>query len=221
MLSARRAMEDKLGKELAIKTRVPSIPSLPRRLVDLAWSLGTVHHEGQPVRYTTAAPLNAEARKEVEGLVENLTLRLDPMASFDPGDGAPPMDARSAKAMLLTKMILGLAGASKPDDAVVAAKMDMYADAIEGRPAWALDLAIKMWAGGECPRDIEPSPDFRWPPSPATLRRLIDFHLDLPKRMVLKFKNLLAAVTTARAMAPAPLPNAPAPGLALPTMRRM
>lgn len=199
-----------------IALKVPTIPSLPQHLVDLAWAVGTVNHPGQPTRYDLPAPLSAESRAEVEALTKRLTLSLDRMAPFASGDRT--LSAGEAKAMLITKMIRGLAGAAQPSDLVAAAKIEMYADAVEDLPAWSIDAAIKSWNRGECPASICEEPKFEWPPAPAVLRKLALTATEFPSRALVKFANLLRAIPVAKAMDAAPIEGKGLPVRALRSM---
>ena len=198
---------------------ITTIPSLPRRLVDLASAVGTVQHPGQPLRHNLPAGMSmSEAeRREAEGALRSLTSLLDPTAPFADPDGQPE-SAGEAKSRLLTKLVQGLAGEAKPTKAVLDSKIDWYADAIEDLPAWAIDRAMKMWARSECPRTIEAEPRYAFPPAPGTLRLMALWQMDTPKRHAELLKNLLAAIPVARAMDPAPMPGS-SPGI--PALRRM
>lgn len=130
---------------------------------------------------------------------------LDPAAKFEMEPGRFESGGK-AKGALLTKMIYGLAGSSNPSELVAAAKIEMYADAIEDLPAWAIDLAIKRWARGECPSDIQENPRFDFPPAPAVLRMLALLVMGTIRSNQLKLECLLAAVPIERAVDPTPLP---------------
>jgi hypothetical protein len=198
-----------VGKQLA---RRP-ITSLPPRLAALAGAVGTVRHPGQPVRYNMpeGMAMSGMERQEAASLLSTLSSALDPTASFGGEDG------HSAKGALLAKMIHGLGGAANQSETAATAKIEMYADAIEDLPAWAVAEAIKRWARGSCPPEICESPRFEFPPAPAVLRRLAQSDLDLPRRYVEMLRNLLAALPIDEAMNPEPRPAEPG----LPTLRRM
>jgi len=190
---------------------------LPPRLAALAGALGTVEHPGQPVRHNLPAgwEVTDEDRKGAGSLLSTLTSMLDPQAPFEIDDRT--VDGHMAKGALLTKMIDGLAGPANQSATAASAKIEMYADAIEDLPAWAIDKAIKRWARGECPYSIEESPRYAFPPAPATLRKMALFDIEDLRRNERKLKNLLAALPLERAMDPEPLPAAPG----LPALRRM
>lgn len=186
-----------MGKQLALSVG-GSITSLPQRLVDLATAVGTVQHEGQSVRHNLPAgmAMSAEDRAEATRLLSTLTSDLSPNAPFEGEDGL------MAKGALLTKMIHGLAGAANQSEVAATSKIEMYADAVDDLPAWAIDKAIKRWGRGSCPTEIEPHPRFSFPPSPAALRALSTLELHLPRRLKTMLENLLVAVPTADAMNP-------------------
>jgi hypothetical protein len=194
--------------------RNKSIPSLPPRLAALAGAVGTVRHPGQPERHHLQIgwAMSALEKAEAATLLASLTSALDPTASFDDQPG--PM----AKAALLTKLIRGLAGAAEMSDVVAAAKIEMYADAIEDLPAWSIDVAIKRWGKGSCPAEIEERPKYAFPPAPATLRALACLELDAPRRDARKLEGLIAAVPLERALDPEPMPKQFGVG---PVLRRM
>lgn len=174
------------------------MPSLPPRLVSLAGSVGTVQHPGQPTRYhlQTGWAMSDLERAEAASLLSTLTSRLSRDAPFE-GESAP-----DAKAALMTKMIRGFAGAADISEVSADSKMAVYADAVMDLPAWAIDVAIKRWARGSCPRDIEERPRFAFPPAPATLRALAMLETELPRRNVRMLENLLAAIPMSDALNP-------------------
>lgn len=202
-----------MAKQLATVGASASIPSLPRRLAVLAGAVGTVQHPGQPTRYHLQIgwAMSDLERKEAATLHSILISALDPMASFD---GRPGPEAKGA---LLTKMIRGLGGAADMSDLVAAAKVEMYADAIDVVPAWAIDLAIKRWGRGACPVEIEERPNYNFPPSPAALRKMALHEITYPKRDAERLTILLAAIPIERALDPEPLPKENA----ITTMQRM
>lgn len=195
-----------------------SIPLLPLRLVSLAGAVGTVQHPGQSPRHhlQTGWKISADELTEAKDLLSTLTSDLSPDAPFEVDDRVVP--GHEAKGALLTKLIRGLGGAAEISDIVAAAKIEMYRDAIGDVPAWAIDLAIKRWARGSCPADIEEKPKFAFPPAPATLRGLALLELDLPRRYVSMLTNLIAAVPMMRALDPEPLPKSFGVGPALRSM---
>lgn len=142
---------------------------------------------------------------EAQRLLSILTSALTADAPFDMEGEA--VDGNMAKGALLTKMIRGLGGTAKPTDVEVTAKMGMYRDSIGDIPAWAIDLAIKRWAQGRCPYTVEEKPNYNFPPSPATLRRMAEFDMDDAKRDVAKLKALLSVIPMERALDPTPLPR--------------
>lgn len=202
-----------MGKNIQA-ARPELIPSLPPRLAALVGAVGTVRHPGQGVRHHLQIgwEMSVLEKAEAETTLQHLTSALDPMAHF--GDQPGPM----AKAAILTKLIRGLAGAAEVSDVVAAAKIEMYADAIEDLPAWSIDIAVKRWGRGSCPDEIEERPKYAFPPAPATLRALALLELERPRRDAAKLEILLAAIPMDRALDPEPLPKQFSVGLAL---RRM
>lgn len=194
--------------------------SLTPRLVALARQVGTVQHPGQPLRYDLSERAMREFmeldRTEAQRRLQSLTSALDPEAPFVVDDVEYP--GAQAKGALLTRMILGLAKAASISAEESDSKLWLYEMAIEGIPAAAVALAIRRWAQSRCPESIEHEPRYAFPPSPATLRAMALFDLEGPQRDAELLKNLLAAVTTRRAMDPEPLP---VEVHALPALRRM
>lgn len=209
-----------MGQALAVVNALAAegATRLPPRLAALAGALGTVQHPGQPVRHNLPEgwEVTEHDRKGAASLLSTLTSLLDPEAPFEVDDRV--VDGHMAKGALLTKMIEGLAGPANPTATAAAAKIEMYADAIEGLPAWAIDKAIRRWARGECPYSVEEHPRYAFPPAPATLRAMALFDLEDLRRNERKLKNVLAALPLERAMSPEPLPKAFGVG---PALRRM
>lgn len=58
-------------------------------------------------------------------------------------------------------------GGEKRNELAAEAKGDAYVAALEDVPWWAVQAAARAWYRGEC-GDF----DYRWPPDPATLRKL-------------------------------------------------
>ncbi len=195
----------------------PATPSLSPRLVVLATAVGTVQHPGQRLRYNLPQGwgMSAKERAEAERTLSSLTSSLDPDAPFEvePGRFEPGLMAKGA---LLTKLINGLAGPAAPSEVAAASKIEMYADAIQDVPAWAIDRAIRRWARGACPPDIEERPKFAFPPAPATLRALALLETSDARRDAKLLTNLLAAEPVEAAMDPTARPST-----AVASLRRM
>lgn len=195
-----------MGRQIVKATEARSITLLPPRLAALAGAVGAVQHPGQPVRYHLQQEwaMSDLERKEAVSLLSTLSSDLSPEALFEivDDDGARLEPGHLAKGALLTKMIRGLAGVAEPSAVTSAAKIEMYADAIEDLPAWSIDKAIKRWAVGECPTSIEESPNYTWPPSPATLRKMAMLELHLPRRYVAMLTNLVDAIPMEDALNP-------------------
>lgn len=198
-----------------VTTANRSIISLQPRLAALAGAVGTVQHPGQPVRYhlQTGWQMSDLERREATSLLSILTSKLDPGEPFENQPGL------MAKGALLTKMIYGLAGPANQSEVAATSKIEMYSDAIEDLPAWAIDKAIKRWAIGSCPAEIEEQPRYAFPPAPATLRALAVLELELPRRYRTMLQNLIAAVPMADALNPDAVITTGKPGV--PAMRRM
>lgn len=190
-----------------------TIPSLPQRLVDLAMAVGTVQHKGQPVRYNLPEgwQISPLERTEAISLLSTLTSLLDPASPFE------RCPADQARVALITKLLRGLGGAADMSEIAADSKIAMYSDAIEDLPVWAIDKAIKRWARGECPRQIEPEPRYSFPPAPGVLRKMALLETEQPNLHKTLLTRLLAALPLERAMDPTPIPATPS----VPALRRM
>lgn len=195
-----------------VLSKLPT-PYLPPRVAALATSVGTVNHPGQPIRYNL--PVNFSMTKEDRAEAETLLSTLAPFLNRDtPFDGNAPRDAKLA---ILTTMLMGYAigaGSELGNDA----KFDLYESALDDVPAWAVAAALRLWARGECPVDVEKNPQFKYAPSPATLRGIAQAEIEPYRRSVYRLTNLLAALPIEAAMDPKPLPKAFGVG---PALRRM
>lgn len=173
----------------------PPTPSLPPRVAALATAVGTVQHPGQAVRYNLPVgfSISPAERAEAESIKSTLEQYLDPEIPFA---GKTPNDAKLA---IITTMLMGYAigaGSELGSDA----KFDLYDWALVGLPAWSVVAAVKLWARGECPADVEKNPQFKYAPSPATLRGIALAEIEPYRRSVYRLKNLLAAVPLEEAM---------------------
>lgn len=191
----------------------PPTPYLPPHVAALATSVGTVQHPGQPIRYNLPVgfSISPEQRTEAEALLSTLVPFLDRETPF--GD-RPPRDAKLA---VITTMLMGFAiGAAS--ELGSDAKFDLYEMALDDVPAWAVAAAVRLWARGECPSDVEKSPQFKYAPGPATLRGIAMAEVEPYRRSVQRLKNLLAAEPIEKAMDPNAAPKSFGVGH---TLRRM
>lgn len=204
-----------MGKELAV-IKAEMIPSLPQSLAGLV--VGSVQWPGQKTRLhiqTREGALTEAERTEAEATLSTLTIALSGSAPFEVEGKIYP--GEEAKGILLMKLLRGLAG-RQGSEAEGFAKAEMYGDAIEDLPAWAIDKAVKRWARGECPYSVQEKPNYDFPPSPATLRKMALFDMDTPKRDAARIRALLDCIPLERAMDPKPIPEVR--GL-LPALQRM
>lgn len=208
-----------MGKDLTTgRAAAGTIMSLPPRLVALAGAVGTTQHPGQPVRYDlpTGWTMSDAERDQARNHLSTLTSLLSPDAPFEIEGQLE--SGQQAKGALLTMMIEGLAGPAEKSKIRADSQVEMYAYAIEELPAWAIEKAIKRWARGSCPKDVEENPRFAFPPSPATLRALAKLEMETPQRQAVMLQNLIASVPLERALDPTPMPGS-SPGV--PALRRM
>jgi hypothetical protein len=72
----------------------------------------------------------------------------------------------------ITKLLLVLGG-DKRSDLAAEAKAEAYMAALDDVCCWAVEAAAHCWYRGACGNDDLGCPyDYRWPPDPATLRKL-------------------------------------------------
>jgi hypothetical protein len=189
-------------KGTAVAVRTDQAQSQRRQLVVLAGAVGTVQYPGQGIRHHLPQgwKMPQSVRAAATTLLSTLTTALDPQSPFELD--RKTYDGQEAKAVLITKVIDGLAGAAQRNEVQSIAAVDLYAEAIDDLPAWSIDLAIKRWCRGGCPADIEAAPKYAWPPAPATLRKMAELELTVLRREYGLIKNLVAAITFEHAMDP-------------------
>lgn len=178
-----------MANNLAILEQPTKALSLPDFLARLA--IGTVDWPGQPTRRYLAGGMNltSSQRAEVERAVEQIADALSPCGAN--GD--------KARAVLLSKMIMGSGGAALTER-VAEAKAEMYRDAVDDLPPWAISDAIRKWNRGECGEQ-----NYSFAPSPAVLRQIV-LRILLPYRAASeKCQLVLSAVTLDRAMDATPV----------------
>lgn len=100
-------------------------------------------------------------------------------------------------------MLLAFPAAGSSSEAAAQARSDVYDDALEDMPPWALNAAIKRWAKGDVPADCVGN--FAFAPAPAVLRKLVKNELAPFELQAAKLNRLLKAVPVARAMDPTPI----------------
>jgi hypothetical protein len=146
--------------------RPAKLPSLPQWLEGRLASLKKETQPDQSGRYREVyvlpsnQMLNENQRREIDGHVRALN-EIDEMT--------PEKDQRSAARTLaaVSKILLALSG--QPIEGLSAeAKGEAYIVALDDVPYWAVEEVIRKWYRGE----FKGQYNFRWPPDPATLRKL-------------------------------------------------
>jgi hypothetical protein len=104
-------------------------------------------------------------------------------------------------------MLLAFPAAGSASEAAAQARSDVYDDALGDLPPWAINAAIKRWAKGEVPTDLNMGAlNFTFAPSPAILRKLAKVELGPLEAQASKLRMLLLTVSVERAMDPEPIP---------------
>jgi len=136
--------------------------------------------------------LTTEQRAIAERAVRNLAAVVD---------GGDPVDESKARHVLVSDMLLvyPLAGASAEAGR---ARGNAYREALSDVPAWAVKAVISRWHRGECGDH-----DFRWAPSPATLRELCIAEIAPYKQAIEHIETVLSAGTMEDAMGQSPMRN--------------
>ena len=110
-------------------------------------------------------------------------------------------------------MLLAFPAAGGSSVEAAQARSDVYDDALGDLPPWAINAAIKRWAKGEVPADLNMGTlNFNFAPSPAVLRRLAKVELSPFEGQAAQLRALLKTMSIDRAMDPEPietLPTAP------------
>lgn len=193
-------------------------PFLPPRVAGLARSvkINTVQHPGQQVRHHLPGGLEISKadRKEMEILCSTFKSVLDPTNEFE------KMHPHDAKLAMLTTMILGLAQGAT-NEAAAGAKFDLFDMVLGDVPAWAVAEAVKMWANGRCPPEVEAEPKYAFVPSPASFRGMALEAMRLYQESVADLERLLNAMTIEQAMDPDYRHDAAPGGKKLPAMRKL
>jgi hypothetical protein len=190
-----------MATELEIRARLDMMRSLPLRLEKLASSIGTTKWPGQPVRLDLplGMELTAEDRQEIGD-------RLAQIEEIITGSNLTINESAKARLSLLTKMLLAFPAVGSSSEAAAQARCEVYADAIDDLPPWAIHKAIKRWSRGELPADMGAA-NFSFAPSPAALRKLAKVELGPFEVQAGQLRRLLATMPIERAMDPKPLPG--------------
>ncbi|MGE5534106.1 MAG: hypothetical protein ACM3W7_01180 [Acidobacteriota bacterium] len=108
----------------------------------------------------------------------------------------PVVDPDATKEMLavLTKMMITL-HASAQSELTAEARGEVFLEALEDLPPWAVRAAVRCWNRGECGRNEKSQNyDYHWCPAPAELRQVALAELNRVKVRAHQAKLLLRAV---------------------------
>jgi hypothetical protein len=192
-----------MATELEIRARLDMMRSLPSRLERLASSIGTTTWPGQPTRLDlpSGMELTDQDRAEIQA-------RLVAIEEIISGSNLTANESAKARLSLLTRMLLAFPAAGSASEAAAQARSDVYDDALGDMPPWAINAAIKRWAKGEVPSDLNMGVlNFTFAPSPAIVRKLAKVELGPFEAQATKLRMLLKTVSIARAMDPEPIPD--------------
>jgi hypothetical protein len=103
-------------------------------------------------------------------------------------------------------MLLAFPTSGSSSDAAADARGDIYDEAVEDIPPWALSAAIKRWAKGDVPELRLGALNFNFAPGPAVLLAICKLELADFTAQALAIERLLACVTHERAMDRTPIP---------------
>jgi hypothetical protein len=192
-----------MATELEIRAHLDTMRSLPSRLERLASSIGKTQWPGQPVRLDLPSGMELTGRDR-----EGIETRLKQITEITTGTNLTINESAKARLSLLTKMLLAFPAAGSSSEAAAQARSDIYDDALGDMPPWAINAAIKRWAKGEVPADLNMGIlNFTFAPSPAILRKLAKVELGPFDAQAAKLRALLQTTTLERAMDPEPVPQ--------------
>jgi len=190
-----------MATELEIRARLDTMRSLPLRLERLASSIGTTTWPGQPTRLDLPSGMELTPRDR-----EEIQDRLNQIEEIISGSNLTTNESAKARLSLLTKMLLAFPAAGSSSEAAAQARSDVYDDALGELPPWAINAAIKRWAKGEVPLDLNMGAlNFTFAPSPAILRKLAKVELSPFEAQATQLKRLLMTVSIERSMNSKPL----------------
>jgi hypothetical protein len=213
-------LEAPMATELEIRAHLDTMRSLPWRLERLASSIGKTQWQGQPVRLDLPPGMELTERDR-----EEIETRLKQITKITTGTNLTINESAKARLSLLTKMLLAFPAAWSSSEAAAQARSDIYDDALGDLPPWAINAAIKRWAKGEVPADLNMGiMNFTFAPSPAILRKLTKVELGPFEAQAAKLRALLKTMPIERAMDPKPIPqevNGPSGRVVPIALRRM
>lgn len=154
--------------------RPATLPSLPVWLarstaavrLEMQMKPGTREFERGEVLVLPAEMLPSPAQRE------EMRAHMDSLRSYLRQTPAESVEAETAVATVVSKLLTVLAG-EKKSELVEGARADVYLEVLDDVPCWAVDAAAKLWFRHDCGTDEKGRPhDYKWAPDPGTLRKI-------------------------------------------------
>jgi hypothetical protein len=151
---------------LPLPSPADPLPTLPTWFTHMLGAVQTtwVEHNGGAEKRLTLRNVPTPAQK-VD--IQKYKARLERLLELTPnGDRG---HAKKTYGLVAKLMLAKPSRAAGPETAE--ARMEAYQMALDDIPSWAVALAIRNWHRGECHKWSEDTPDYRWAPESADLRR--------------------------------------------------
>jgi hypothetical protein len=190
-----------MASNLEIRAELDTMRYLPLRLARLANSISKTDWPGQKTRLSLPAEMMLTASERA-----GLEQRLVAIKTIITGSNLTTAECSKARLSLLTKMLLAFPTSGNSSDAAADARGDIYDDAVEDIPPWALSAAIKRWVKGDVPDLRLGALNFHFAPAPAVLLAICKLELADFRAQASAIEKLLACITLERAMDPTPIP---------------
>ncbi len=154
-------------------------------------SIGTVTHPNQPTRKYLAGGL-----KLTDDEKRKMSMTISVLQAASVSDNS--RENRIERFAVLAKMLMGYPMANSSAE-VAKARSEMYMDALDDIPAWAVGDAVKRWNRGEAGEQ-----NYTFAPPPAVLRAKCLGLLAEIKKSAEMVEDLLGAIPIEDAVNPAP-----------------
>lgn len=154
--------------------RPAAMPSLPVWLarstaavrLEAQLKPGTKEFERGEVLVLPATMMPSQAQRE------EMRAHVDSLRSYLRQTPAESVDAETAVATVVSKLLTVLAG-EKKSELVEGARADVYLDVLDDVPCWAVEAAAKLWFRHDCGTDEQGKPfAYQFPPDPGRLRKI-------------------------------------------------
>ena len=184
-----------MGTAIAVRNSgdLQALISSPELLQLRRISMGTVKHQGQPVRRYLSGGLTLTAEQRAR-----ITARATELRAIAEADDSP--ENRKSRLALVASMLMAypMAGASEEAGK---ARAQAYLIALDDVPPWAVAEAIKLWHRGQ----FQGEHNYRFAPAPAELRDGAMHLLQPAKQAIAHLEQLLGALSLTEAMDPNPI----------------